>query len=49
MKKGYNYQDKIRKEIWLTQTIIDKLIKKFKVKPYRLKEKMEQILEEAAK
>lgn len=53
MKKGYNYQNKIRKEVWLTQTVIGKLQKKadkkYSRKNSNLKPFLEFVLEEGAK
>lgn len=53
MKKGYNYQNKIRKEVWLTQSVINKLQKKadkkYSRKDSNLKPYLEFVLEEQSK
>lgn len=45
MKKGYEYQGKIRKEVWLLPKTIAKLQKRANKNHRKLKEEMEVILE----
>lgn len=53
MKKGYDYNGKVRKEVWLTETVINKLQKKadkkYSRKNSNLKPFLEFVLEEQSK